>query len=677
MSAARNLPRVELTLWPAAALHGEIQTAQGEQLPHILEVRLNAAAGASTSSQVPNARSTSPSHAELPCQIENAMWSCIGPAGVFDVQLEASGYAPRYEWGMSLKAEENLDFGRTVLRRTTSVFGRAVRKDGSNPPGPCRAILRPDVERHGPQPDPERAPGDEPSFSVPLNQRGYFQVVGVLPGRHALTIACQEASGFRELVVQADGETRIDPPLQLEELTLDIAVTPKLDPEGRPWELTVDTTAPRYTRIANKVTTSDDGRWVRRGLRAGNYHVKVTSSDGTLWLQRYFDLGERSGPLALHLASVNVAGRVRLSMQPVRARLFFVNNAGGQSATLISGDDGRFQGVLPVTPDIHQNSSWTVDAHVSQPPVSQHLLNVNVPISSAKAWLDLELPRIAVRGNVVSADGQAQRGAQVTFENSNGIRTTTSTDNAGNFELPDLPPEKYTAVAASPEGVSDPTPFEVTQVSERELKFVLNPAMRIPFSVVSRQGPVPNATVQVWIAPGVPQAFAHTDQDGHFKINLPPGTTEVGLTVGAPGFALKLTRLKVSSDTDETPDANTITLDDTGAKLVLNFQPPGQTQASSGVLYLVHNGGIQEARTIPGWGSDQAGASGDGPATIDAIEPGKYALCSLEDPSQIAALWSGQPPSDRCSAGSVEEDETLTLSPPLIKTSLSATRAVQ
>jgi hypothetical protein len=71
--------------------------------------------------------------------------------------------------------------------------------------------------RSGPESDPDNAPAGETTFSVPLSSQGYFQVVGVQPGRHLLTVACSAATAFRKLMVQADGETQIDPPLQLED----------------------------------------------------------------------------------------------------------------------------------------------------------------------------------------------------------------------------------------------------------------------------------------------------------------------------------------------------------------------------------------------------------------------------------------------------------------------------
>lgn len=659
---------VRLALWPAASLRGEIVTAEGEPRPRTLGVRLSAApapAGEITSPQ------PGPSHAELDCQIGERIWTCLAPAGQFDLRLEAVGFAPHYEWRVSLKAAGSTDLGRIELRQAASVFGRAVRKDGSDPPGPCRATLQADAQRRGgPEPDPDSAPAGEKSFTVPLNQRGYFQVVGVLPGRHLLAVECQGASGLSELVVQADGETRVDPPMVLEELTLDIAITPKVDPEGRLWQLTVDATAPRLRRIADTATISADGRWITRGLMAGSYRVAVSSSDGTPWLQQDFELGPGSTPLLLRLASVRVAGRVLLSTQPVRARLVFSNVAGGEPVTLSSDDQGNFQGRLPIVADA-QETRWIVDAHVAKPQTTRRLLGVDVTTvaAGARAWLDLALPTISAHGTVVSEDGQLQHSAQVTFEDGSGTRTITSTDDAGSFEMPELPPGKYSAVAESDDGVSDRTPFDVIDGSENVLKLILHPSLHAAFYVVSNQGPISDAAVQVWIAPGVPRALAHTDQNGRFEVSLPPGTSEVGLTVGAPDYALQLIRMPIPSAPAANATgpsqnaANTITLDPSGGTLVLNFQPPEGTLDNSATLYLVHRGAIVDARTVAGWGTDQAGASGDGPAQVDAIAPGDYALCTVTDPGQLASLWQGALPPERCRAGSVTMGQTLILSP--------------
>lgn len=425
----------------------------------------------------------------------------------------------------------------------------------------------------------------------------------------------------------------------------------------------MDATSPHFRRIASTDPPSADGRWIRNGLMAGNYHIIVSGSDGTAWLQRNFNLGADSRRISLQIGSVPVSGRALLNSQPIRARLVFSNNASGESATLNTDENGRFRGLLPVGPN--RETTWTVEAHVLQPPVTQRLFDVKVQPTGGQgsAWLDLDFPGVPVHGNVVSPDGKPQPNVQVMFEDSSGIRTTTGTDDAGHFEMSDLAAGKYTAIADSPAGASDRTPFEVADGSGSELRLVLNPFKRSSFYVVSSDEPVEGAAVQVWIAPGVPRAFERTDADGRFEVNLPPGTTEVGLTVGAPGYPLKLVRVPVPSEDTDSRDARTITLDNSAGTLVLNLHPPERTREDHASLYLVHNRAIQDARAIVGWSTDRAGVGNNGPATIDSIEPGNYALCRV-DPNHVAVLWSGPLPSDRCSKGSLDESRTLTLSPP-------------
>jgi Carboxypeptidase regulatory-like domain len=659
IAVGRETPaHVRLALWPAASVHGEILTAGGEPLPRELVARLTAVPRRPGETTVPPAHTVrpepSPSRAELRCRVDAGAWSCLGPAGVFDVQLEAAGYAPRYAWDVGLAAPAGTDLGRTVLRRAASVFGRAVRRDGSDPQGPCHATVRADVTRRAsPEGDAEDAPENETHAPARLSRRGYFHVVGVAPGAQVVAVECEAASAVREVRVQADRETRIDSPLPLEELTLDVVVTPPVDPDGRPWQLTVLTTAPHWRRIADRAIVAADGRWARPGLTAGSYRVAVLSSDGTQRLQRFFELREGSGPLPLRLAFVGVAGRVRLGARPLRARLVFVNEVGGEPATLTSDDDGRFRGLLPVAPDVVE-TRWTVEAHAAQPPINRRLQGVTVrpAVGEASAWLELSLPMVAVRGAVVSAAGDPQSGAQVAFEDTgSGARTITATDDAGSFEVRELPPGRYYAVAESVEGVSEPEALEVEDGVESELSLVLKRSERVSFHVLGSQGPVTDAAVQIWVPPGVPRGVARTDTDGRFAADLPPGTTEVGLTIGAPGHVLKLTRLPVS-------DEQTIALGSSGGMLVLDLERPAP--ASDATPYLVHDGAIEAAGALAGWGAPNAGASGGRPLMV---EPGVYALCQV-GPEDLAALWRGALPSGRCRTGSVEPGRTLILSLP-------------
>ena len=643
-----------LALWPAAALHGTVAAAGGDALPRDLAIQLSAVPARETSAPEAPGPETSPSRAELRCRIDEGAWSCPGPAGLFDVRIESPGYAPRYAWDVRLATAVSTDLGRTDLRRAASVIGRAVRRDGSHPEGPCRATLRPDVTRRGTQaPDRASPPEDEAGDAASLSRRGYFHVVGVPPGAHVLAVECPAASAVRELRVRAEGETRVE--LPLEELTLDVFVTPKVAPDGRPWRVAVDRTAPRFWTIEENGPVSAAGRWTRRGLTAGSYRVALESADGTRWLERFFDLDDRTGPLALRLGLAAVAGRVLLGTRPLGARLVFINEAGGEQVTLTSDDDGRFQGLLPVAPGVAE-TRWTVEAHAARPRVHGRLQGVSVPsvAGEAAAWLELALPMVAVRGTVVSEGHAPQSGAQVTVDDTSGARTVVTTDDAGSFELQELPPGSYTAVAESAAGVSEPTAFEVVEGSSAELQLVLDPAERVVFYVVSGQGPVADAAVQVWLAPGVPRFYARTDAEGRFEADLPRGTTDVGLTVGAAGHALRLTRVRVSNE-------QTITLDVSGGTLVLDLEPPGRVVDASAIPYLVHDGAIEAAGALAGWGAADAGERAR--AVVESLEPGVYALC-LAGPAELEGLWRGALPPDRCRTGSVEPGRTLTLTLP-------------
>jgi hypothetical protein len=73
----------------------------------------------------------------------------------------------------------------------------------------------------------------------------------------------------------------------------------------------------------------------------------------------------------------------------------------------------------------------------------------------------------------------------------------------------------------------------------------------------------------------------------------------------------------------------------------------------------VHDGAIEAAAAVID--GDTAGRGG--PAVVDAVEPGVYALCFVAS-EEVAALWRGARPRDRCRSGSVEPGAILTLSPP-------------
>jgi hypothetical protein len=186
----------------------------------------------------------------------------------------------------------------------------------------------------------------------------------------------------------------------------------------------------------------------------------------------------------------------------------------------------------------------------------------------------------------------------------------------------------------------------------------------VHFQVVSGQAPICDAAVQVWIAPGAPHWFTRSDAAGHFEVKLPRGTKEVGLTVAAQGYALKLTRVQISHDDDGAPRSNTIALDTSGGSVALDLQPSGHLADSSAIPYLVHKGAIEAVGTLIELSAHPPTAN-HGARIIETIEPGDYSLCLVSDPAELAALWVGASPPQHCRTGSVQQGETVTLSTPL------------
>src|SRR5512146_963691 len=75
-----------------------------------------------------------------------------------------------------------------------SVSGRAVRKNGSNPAGPCRATLRAEVDQRGaPSGDSDWIADSKTTFAVPVNQSGAFRFAAVPNSKYVLTVECATA----------------------------------------------------------------------------------------------------------------------------------------------------------------------------------------------------------------------------------------------------------------------------------------------------------------------------------------------------------------------------------------------------------------------------------------------------------------------------------------------------
>ena len=76
---------------------------------------------------------------------------------------------------------------------------------------------------------------------------------------------------------------------------------------------------------------------------------------------------------------------------------------------------------------------------------------------------------------------------------------------------------------------------------------------------------------------------------------------------------------------------------------MLDLQRPGRALDGSATPYLVHDGAIEAAGALAGWGTATAGASGGGPGWSRRSSRGST-RSALRTPADLAALWRGALP---------------------------------
>lgn len=628
-AAPGPLRAADPTSAPASSIRGELVSADGSSLPAFYELRLR--------------RGPTPVPAAvLRCPVTNGRLRCAAPAGTFDLELRSEGTVPHYRWDVVLTAGRETDLGRLAVRKGASLSGTLAGPDGTPPLGPCRVEV------------------EALRLVAPAGARGFFQLAVVPPGRHALVARCPGGRATRAVEVPPRAEARLAEPMVVDGLTLALRVVPPLDPSGAPWRVNLLATTRGLREVASGAAVGAGGRWERPGLLPGSYEVKLTTQGGLAWLSRSFELSERSGPLLLEAPGVKVAGIVLLAGQPLRARLVFGDDAGTARVTLESGEHGLFEGHLPATAEARE-AGWAVEVHSASPPVNHRLEHVVVAAAGeSEAQLELVVPGASARGTVRAEDGSPQEGAQVVVEAlTAGLRDAVAyTSEAGVFELVGLPAGPYRITAEGPHGLSEPREVTIGEGPETELELVLKRRKRLLQGQVTAQGePVPGAVAHVWLPPGAPKGSTSTDPEGRFEVALPTDLDEVALTIGAPGYALKMVRVVVRG-----ADPIRIDLDRVAGTLVLEA-PAGESGRGEGSVVLAHQGALQTVAALSDWGA-QNGAGPDGDLlVVPAVEPGRYSLCRVT-PREVQALWQGGDTQRFCRSGSLAPGGRLSLSLP-------------
>jgi Carboxypeptidase regulatory-like domain len=479
---------------------------------------------------------------------------------------------------------------------------------------------------------------------------GTFRLPSVPPGMHTLRAICPSARALTFVMVGAEAETIIAAPIVLGDATLAATLDPPLDPAGRAWSVTLSTTDAVPTVVAAAVAARN-GAWSWPGLAVGSYFVEVTDQKSMAWLSQRIELTRTSRPLVLAIPRTEIAGRVAFGRQPIAATLMFTDPGGTQGIALQSDAGGSFAGTLPRLPA----GDWTLVLTSRHPPLERRMesaLAQGRP-DGLRTWLDLELEPRGASGCVTVAGGAPASGALVTGEaQDGGARVQVIANDDGCFDLGTPPAGTYRVWAESRSGSAEAQEIEIAEGWPQTLHFDLKGSRQLAGRVISDGQPVPGAHVQAWLSAGVPRSAVGADPDGRFEQTVPIDGRELGITVIAPGYATKMTRVFP----DDAPIE--IALTTAGGELIVDVRRTDT--ADDRAVLLRREASVEWLDYLAQWGTASAGASGKR-VTLPLVESGAYTAC-LVARSELPALWDGDAPSGRCTSGTLDDGGRLVLS---------------
>ncbi|HEX6096499.1 MAG TPA: carboxypeptidase-like regulatory domain-containing protein [Thermoanaerobaculia bacterium] len=529
LHARRDAKNLVLPLWPEAALTGRVIVPKGAEPPAMLAVQIESPA-------VPRSR--------FDCAVAKSVFRCAVPATTLDVRIAASGFVPRYFFGV-----DRPNLGEVALARGGSISGM-VRFDGDGPPLSGIALeLKPvtaPLMKEGWAAEEKRLASR--ATTLRPNDRGFFQFARLEPGQYTVTARQEGWSRARRTEIEVkDGEENVLEPIVIEPLAeVDVSIRPPLDPYGKPWLVSLREMVPMSSMSTPVVETeaSMSGAWSAAGIESGFHRIEVMDHRRSNFAYSMVDISPHMAPVSIGIASVLVRGTIRLGNEPLRARLQFRNGKGTMIA-MRSDAEGRFSGALP------QEGRWEVLIFGGGSAQSSQQRTVQVQASGGVADIDLRLAGTRVAGRVVGSDGAPVTSFVRLWSEERTFLGATSTDERGQFELAGIEPGAVYVEAesrASENAKSGFIPVTVSEVSSDELTVVLRPAARFRARLTTPSGiPVAGAIVRYLLPDRPGQTMEEVSgPNGVFTIALSPGAPSVDLTILPPGLPVKIVRVPLA-----------------------------------------------------------------------------------------------------------------------------------
>jgi hypothetical protein len=554
---------------------------------------------------------------EVQCDVEGGDFRCLIPDGTYDIRFSAPAKAPEFRFALQVPRNAPMQLKFVA---GASLSGRLETARHVRAPLEGIEVLLVDDAKH--------------RFSSVANARGFFQFKGLPPGTYALRARKQGlAAESRSVKILAGIAAELNKPLLLDRPhRLTVIVSPPLDPSSVPWRIELSQTdfRPRRTEIVSDSAASANGEWRQDSLIAGEYEVRVRRREGEQWYSGNVTLEDDDVTLPIAVVGTRLRGTISLGEKPIAASLSF----GGEGGAVLHADEfGAFDGQIPPG-----DSERLLLVECDLPRIRRTLRVKPERGESGEDHLDIRLPSTTLLGRVVDEDRKPMPHAIVNVSRDHPVvfeQTFTEADGA--FQIAGFEPGTYSVTADDFEMGSKRTPVTLEADKPTEVEIVLQKEVHVPGRMMIESAPVINAEIvavprDTW-APTLHSPM--TDEQGRFRLALPPGTHVFDCLAVHPAFDVVMGR-----GTVEAKKLLHIATRQIGG--TLRIESASSTDSARPMVR--HAGAEFAASHIAG----KAGGSVDkNLIVIPRLEPGEYSVCA------------GEPV--ECSSGYVPPYGTLTL----------------
>ena len=592
---------VVIDTWPTGLIAGSITREENDK-PNPLTLRLHF-------ERAPDSSETGVLAGAVDCSVDEAVFRCEVPVGVYDLVMGVTGFAPHRFWDVGVNRSEPATVGSLRLVRGASATGRVVL-------GRRAAVA---LDKIVIRLEPKGAHGS--SYSMKPTRRGHFSYAGLPPGDYfvyaeapGLSSDVREMRLLPGLEANLRGSLVVSAPRKIE-----VTVMPGLDIDGKPWGVRLLRSRlgeHDHYDVVTESNTSSVGLWSHSPVRDGNYKIEINSQSGSNWSVKEFVVDGGDVREVILAASGLVRGRVTLGGDPLQCQVTLGGESRPESRTLVADEHGTFSGLAPSP----EKTEWRVLIESQAPHVKRNVTVKGERRADGSLFLDLNLPRTIVMGTVTNENGEPEKWPIIKIQTDDlNVHEQVSGYEDGSFDLVGLDAGKYRIAAEGFLTRSDVVENQISDKDAEPLKLITHSDVQLKGRIVSGPFPVGGAVLYA-----LPQGMdvsslpmARATELGAFNLVLPSRSLTIDLLVGAAGMALTMERIPVKPDKSllvmldprpgslelEVPNTRRVMLAHAGAMFGLRFA----VDVGQGGIIL-H--GRRETAVLP------------------FVEPGEYSVCA-------------------------------------------------